>query len=55
MLWVAYGIDIEEIRDFAKVMHDFKTLGFDAAKIYNEYHTALSLRQETKDNEMKNK
>ncbi len=55
MLWVAYGIDIEEIRDFAKVMHDFKTLGFDAAKIYNEYHTALSLRQETKDNERKNK
>ncbi len=55
MLWVAYGIDIEEIRDFAKVMHDFKTLGFDALKIYNEYHSALSLRQETKDNERKNK
>ena len=55
VLWVAYGIDIEEIMEFAKVMHDFKTLGFDALRIYSEYHSALSLRQKTKDNERKNK
>ncbi len=55
VLWDLYGIKIDEVKDFAKVMHDFKTLGFDAFRIYSLYNSALSLRQEVKDNERRNK
>jgi len=55
VLWDAYGINIDDVQDFAKLMHDFKNNGYDAPAIIFEYNSALSLRLEVLDNERKNK
>ena len=47
-----YDIDMDEgIKELAKIIHDFKEKGYDAAKIIREYKNSLSLKWQITENE----